>query len=74
MKSMNNFAAQQLSKKQMNEVKGGDIECIVRWRNGKEEIIEQGLIGGANSTQEAVLAVETKYADMGFEVISVFCE
>lgn len=37
MKTMKNFAAQQLTKKQMNEVQGGgryDMECQYRDRNG----------------------------------------
>ena len=35
MKNMQNFAAQQLTKKQMNDVKGGvDMECQYRDRNG----------------------------------------
>ncbi len=42
MKTMKNFAAQQLSKKEMNNVKGGKrFLCICNWGEGEITIIPQ---------------------------------
>lgn len=46
MKTMKNFAAQQLTKKQMNEVKGGvsgTCAFIVPGTNGKPDFIMEGV-------------------------------
>lgn len=51
MKTMKNFAAQQLSKKEMNNLKGGgryDMECQFRDRNG----IMRKIWGTGNSLGE----------------------
>lgn len=42
MKSMKKFAAQQLTKKQMNEVKGGDYLCSCS-SNAKNFIFKGGM-------------------------------
>lgn len=56
MKTMNNFVAQQLSKKQMNEVKGGEIRhylncMIVDVKTGKTVEWSHSTIG--NTLSEA---------------------
>lgn len=39
MKTMKNFAAQQLTKKQMNTIKGGEIAECYLFRNGETQMI-----------------------------------
>lgn len=59
MKTMNNFAAQQLSKNQMNEVKGG-ADCVA-YDNGGNKIGSgsfSGHVAGAQVKMRVALARE----------------
>lgn len=71
---MKSFAAQQLTKKQMNEVKGGDINCTLRYMDDDGNMIkEEGTVGGANNAADAARLSGDKYATLGFKLVSVYC-
>lgn len=75
MKITNNFAAQQLSKKQMIAIKGGDIECYVRYKDVNGDYFdEKGIVGGANTLGEAAQLVSQKYTSIGFEMTAIKCD
>ncbi len=63
MKSMKNFAAQQLSKKEMNNVKGGS-SCVAYDLNGGE--IGSGSFPGSHVAEARVkMAIELHRAGFG---------
>ncbi len=69
MKSMKDFAAQQLSKKEMNNVKGGMIHCNVVFRTGT------GMSGyvDADTTEEAAAQLRAIYDGIE-DIESVHCD
>lgn len=68
MKNWKNFAAQQLSKKQMNNVKGGRIWCNVIL-DGRANM---GL-AAANSVKEAEASLHATYDGM-FDSVVIICD
>ncbi len=61
MKTMKNLAAQQLSKKQMNEIKGGKHICDIYTANGV--FVRRHEINGASSSLEAAEVLSPFYGD-----------
>lgn len=76
MKKLNNLAALQLTKAQMTQIRGGDIECIIKYENinDKEDIIiEEGTVGTATTTAQAAHIAEDKYTAMGYRLKGIEC-
>lgn len=70
MKSMNNFAAQQLSKKQMNEVRGGDSHI---WCTAYFDDQEESGISTVDTEAEAERLLYQKYEGI-YDDVFVVCE
>lgn len=76
MKKLNNLAALQLTKAQMTQIRGGDIECEIEYENINDEkdlIVEKGTVGTATTTAQAAHIAEDKYTAMGYRLKGIRC-
>ncbi len=64
MKAMKNFAAQQLSKKEMNNVKGGRVYCVVHDSEGR--FIMDGYAPEGMDAKQADQMLWDLYREMDF--------
>ena len=68
MKTMKNFAAQQLTKKQMNEVKGGRV-CTAVLKTSKETVSVE--VPNGHVMPEIIMAgmeIEARYGDIATNI------
>lgn len=74
MKTLNKFVKHQLSKHEMNYIKGGDIECYMQYVAADgHTITEKGIIIEADTIGEAAVAIADKYASIGYRLEGIKC-
>ncbi len=76
MKKLNNLAALQLTKAQMTQIRGGDMECEIEYINpddSQDAFTEKGTVGGATDTVEAARIAGYKYIEMGYILKGIEC-
>lgn len=74
MKTLHKYLNQRLSKKQMVNIKGGDIDCYIRYQDADGNYFdEKGTVAGAATIGEAANLMSKKYAAIGYEMSAIKC-